>query len=69
MSMWQFFASFNGYVAANSPKEGNKLSESEAEELFDWIEADNSNERELSTETYWLDGGRLVPAGVVRFAV
>lgn len=69
MSMWQFFAALNGYVEANSPKDGNRLSESEADDLFAWLEADNGNERVLSTETYWLDGDELVPAGRVTFAV
>jgi hypothetical protein len=38
-SVWQMTAAWNGYVQAHSPKDGAKLSDSEADELFDWIEA------------------------------
>jgi hypothetical protein len=67
MSMWQYFAALNGYIDANTPKEGNKLTDSQADDLFDWIEQGGTEAEQLSTQTYWLDGGRLVPAGVVRF--
>lgn len=68
MSMWQFFAALNGYIAANSPKEGNKLTESEADDLFAWIERD-SVPGKLRTQTYWIDEdtGELVPWRVVEF--
>ncbi|KKB86469.1 hypothetical protein VW29_02630 [Devosia limi DSM 17137] len=35
-SFWQFLAAWNGYVAANS--DGSKISESDAQALFDWID-------------------------------
>ena len=66
MSMWQFFAALNGYIAANSPKDGNKLTDAEADDLFDWIERDVVVGAR-STMTYWLDGDRLVPWRVVEF--
>jgi hypothetical protein len=64
--MWQFFAALNGYVDANTPKDGNKLSEGEADDLFDWLERDTVA-GVLSTMTYWLDGDRLVPWRGVEF--
>ena len=67
MSMWQYFAALHGYIDANTPKDGNKLTDSQADELFDWIEQGESSAVELSTQTYWLDGLHLVPAGVVTF--
>lgn len=66
MSMWQFFAALNGYIEANTPKQGNKLSDAEAGDLFDWIERD-AVAGVLSTMTYWLDGDRLVPWRVVQW--
>lgn len=68
MSMWQFFAALNGFLEANSQKGGAKLSESEADDLFAWLEAANDG-LVLSTQTWWLDGDRLMPAGRVTFAV
>jgi hypothetical protein len=63
MSLWQFLSALNG--AAAQP---NRLSEAEVVDLFDWIEA-RDGPRELSTDTYKLDGDRLVPAGRVSFRV
>jgi len=68
-SLWEFFAAWHGYVEANTPQDKAKLTESEADELFAWIEAGNSGPQVVSTQTYWLDGDRLVPAGVVTFEV
>ncbi len=69
MSMWQYFSALHGYIDANSPKDGNKLTDSEAEELFEWIERDSDGPRVLSTQTYWWDGEWPEPAGVVTFEV
>lgn len=66
MSMWQFFAALNGYIAANTPKGSEKLSEKEADDLFAWIERDVVSGT-LTTQTYWLDGDKLVPWRVVEF--
>lgn len=69
MTMWQFFAALNGFIAANSPKDGNKLTESEREELAaDVLAYGAGRGKLLRTQTYWLDGGVLVPWRVVRFA-
>lgn len=66
MSMWQWQAAVNGYIAANSGKSG-KLSEAEKDELFDWIDAATAP-LVLTTETYALnDDGALVPAGTTTF--
>mgnify|MGYP003652575765 CR=1 FL=1 len=67
MSMWQFFAVLNGYIAANTPKGSEKLSEKEADDLFAWIERDLVSGT-LRTQTYWLDGDKLVPWRVVEFS-
>lgn len=66
-SVWEFFAALQGYVEANSPKETSKLTEQQADELFDWIDRADSRGNQFTTQTYWLDGERLVPAGVVSF--
>lgn len=65
-SMWEFYSAWHGFVEANSPKEAAKLTEAEADDLFDWIES-GSGPAVLSTQTYWLDGERLVPNGIVSF--
>lgn len=67
MSMWQFFAALNGWAAAHSPQR-NKLSETEASELFDWISGPGAA-RTLTTQTWWLDGDRLVRNRLVTFTV
>ena len=36
MSVWQFMAAFDGYVKANSKDDGG-LSDSEVDELADWL--------------------------------
>lgn len=36
MSMWQFLAAVDGYIAANST-EDKGLSEAEKDELFAWV--------------------------------
>lgn len=38
MSLWQFFAACSGYQRANDPEAGKRLSESEADALWDWID-------------------------------
>jgi len=39
MSMWQYMAALDGYIKANTPDEPGKLSESEKDELWDWVKA------------------------------
>ncbi len=39
MSMWQFNAALEGYVAANTAGESaGKLSQSEADEIWNWMQ-------------------------------
>lgn len=38
MSMWQYFAAMDGFMKANDPNAGKKLSEQEADELWGWID-------------------------------
>lgn len=69
-TLWQFFAAWQGYLAANSPKEGNKLSEDEKDRIWERMQQlDEIAPGTLSTQTYVLDGLRLVPAGIVTFEV
>lgn len=69
MSMWQWQAALNGFIAANTPKDSGKLSDSEADELFAWIDTPDVA-GSLTTQTYMFDDrGHLVPAGVVTFSL
>lgn len=65
-SVWEFWSAWNGYVQANTPKDGAKLSEAQAVDLFDWLEADMGPVVKR-TMTYWYDGERVVERGVVRW--
>ncbi|MHC3940226.1 hypothetical protein ACI0FR_01536 [Paenochrobactrum sp. BZR 201-1] len=38
MSMWQFMASVDGYVKANTPEDKQGLSGKEKDELFEWLD-------------------------------
>jgi hypothetical protein len=67
MSMWQFFAALNGYIEANKPKGSEKLSESEKDYLFSRLDVGDVVAGTLRTQTYWLDGDKLVPWRVVEF--
>lgn len=69
MSIWEFNAALVGYANAHSSADKNKLSEEEATDLFDWIEAGNDNAVVRSTIIYDWDGERLLPAGLVTFEV
>ncbi|MGV3649840.1 MAG: hypothetical protein ACO1OK_00310 [Devosia sp.] len=68
MSVWQFAAAVNGYAAANAPPRKGQLSEVEKDMIFDWITRQPESPRLLTTQTYWLDGGRLVAARMVTFS-
>lgn len=69
-TLWQFFAAWQGYVEANTPKQSGKLSEDEKDRIWERMqELDDVSPGEFSTQTYVLDGMRLVPAGVVTFEV
>lgn len=67
-SMWEFFAAWHGYVDANTPKEKNKLTDTEADALFEWISADSAGAQYLTTQTYWWDERGPMPMGVVSFS-
>lgn len=69
-SFWEFFAAWNGYVDANTPKDGKKLSEDAKDRIWERMqELEEITSANLSTETYRLDGAHLVPAGLVTFEV
>lgn len=69
-SVWEFFSAWQGFVDANSPKQGNKLSEEDKDRIWERMqELEAPRFPTLSTETYRLDGAHLVPAGVVTFEV
>lgn len=69
-SVWEFWTAFQGYVDANSPKQGNKLSEDDKDRIWQRMqELEAASGAVLSTQTYVLDGAHLVPAGVVTFEV
>lgn len=69
-SVWEFFSAWQGFVDANTPKQGNKLSEDDKDRIWERMqELEAPHSTTLSTETYRLDGAHLVPAGVVTFEV
>jgi hypothetical protein len=67
-SVWVFWTAVQGFVDANSPKQGNKLSEDEKDRIWERMqELETPTGEILSTQTYTLDGLHLVPAGIVTF--
>lgn len=69
-SVWEFWQAFQGYVEANTPRDGKKLSEDDKDRIWQRMrELETPSASEISTQTYVLDGLRLVPAGVVTFEV
>lgn len=67
-SVWEFFSAFAGYVDANTPKQSGKLSEDEKDRIWERMrELETPIDEVLSTETYRLNGMRLVPNGRVNF--
>lgn len=69
-SVWEFWQAFQGYVEANSPKQNNKLTEDDKDRIWQRMqELETPTDAVLSTQTYVLDGLRLVPAGVVEFVL
>ncbi|MET3925934.1 hypothetical protein [Devosia sp. 2618] len=63
-SMWKFWASWNGYVKANTPKEPGKLSDSEKDAIWARMQELELPSGPLSTQTYLWDGW-FVPQGLV----
>lgn len=39
MSQWQFFAAMDGWMKANGGDGGSSLSESEKDEIWEWMQA------------------------------
>lgn len=69
-SFWEFFAAWNGYLEANTPRDDKKLSEDDKDRIWQRMqELDAPSSTTLATETYRLDGAHLVPAGIVTFEV
>lgn len=69
-SVWEFWQAFQGYVDANTPKQNGKLSEDDKDRIWQRMqELDAVAPGTLNTQTYELDGLRLVPAGIVTFEV
>lgn len=68
MSIWQFHAVLDGYAKSHTGGK-DKLTEAEKDDLFGWVDAANSNERVLSTMTWWFDGRDFLPHGRVTFTV
>lgn len=57
-SMWEFWAAWNGFVQANSPKEGNRLSEGEKDYIWERMQAMDLP-AEATTSLYLWTGGRF----------
>lgn len=67
-SMWEFFSALHGFVSANTPKGGNKLSREEKAELWADVEAYGPIScTMLRTQTYWWDENGPSPMGIVTF--
>lgn len=65
-SMWKFWASWHGYVRANTPQQGNKLTESEKDRIWDRMQELDAVSEQVSTQTYLWDGG-FRPQGIQTF--
>lgn len=63
-SMWEFWSAWHGFVRANTPSKPGKLSETEADALFDWIDG-GAQASALTTQTYLWDGSGFVPQGTI----
>ncbi len=55
MSMWQYFAALNGYIAANSSAESKKMTTEQAEELLDWVYEGLEITGDLKAHVYFWD--------------
>lgn len=50
--MWQYYAALNGFIEQNTPKGKEKLSDSEIDELSDWLDSALDQIGELTTPVY-----------------
>lgn len=68
--MWEFSAALNGYAKAHNPSDGNRLSETEKNDLFDWIERSGNDNRAVRTSSiYGWDGERFALVRSLTFTV
>lgn len=67
MSLWQYFSALNGYLAAHTPKDAKKLTASEADDLWEWVQDIARPARVLTTTVYFWSENGPVPAGAVTF--
>lgn len=66
-SLWELSAAINGHIEAHSGKGGARLTDQEADDLFEWMEGENDNspvpspkyEGEFGPRGFWLDGMQL----------
>ncbi|MET3924607.1 hypothetical protein [Devosia sp. 2618] len=55
-SMWKFWASWHGYVKANTPAQPGKLSEADKDRIWEQMQEMDGPEGEAHTQTYLWDG-------------
>ena len=55
MSMWQYFSALNGYIDANTSSDKKKMSQDEAEDLFDWLYDGLDLVEEANAHVYFWD--------------
>lgn len=65
-SMWKFWASWFGYIRANTPKQGNKLTESQKDYIWERMQQIDAVTEQVSTQTYLWDGA-FRPQGIQTF--
>lgn len=63
-SMWKFWASWCGFVRANTPQQNNKLSESEKDYIWERMQLLDVPSEAVQTQTYLWDGA-FHPQGYV----
>lgn len=63
-SMWKFWASWHGYVKANTPQQPNKLSEAEKDRIWERMQEMAVPEGPPVTQTYLWDGQTFQPQGI-----
>lgn len=64
-SMWEFWSAWNGYVKANTPKGGEKLTEADKDYIWERMQDMEMPAGPLTTQTYLWDGRGFVGQGRV----
>lgn len=64
-SMWEFWSAWHGYIQANTPKQANKLSETEKDSIWERMIELEAPPGALRTQTYLWDGSVFCPQGEV----